>query len=615
MQTPHQPPPHQAGTDRPPPTRHCDVIMKGGITSGVVYPLALVELSRAFRLKNIGGTSAGAIAASAAAAAELGRGKPGAGFDALDGLPAFLSGKAPGSRHSRLFDFFQPQPETRRLFRIGLAALGNLKWIRIPLAVITGFWPWALGGALPGLAAMAFLACQPPSATMAVALVLGAVVAVIGTVVTAAWGMASTAQKNLGSNFYGLCSGLGEPGSQTALTDWLTAYLDRLAGRPEDGPPLTFGDLWQCAPGSDERVINLEMMTTCLSHGRPYRLPFGQNGPVMENSRFYFHEDEFRRLFPKRVVDHMIANPRQSRRGEKLREKGYHPLPEPGDLPIVVATRMSLSFPVLLSAIPLHAFDYDKKESGALPKPCWFSDGGICSNFPVHFFDELLPNHPSFAINLADKSPDSTDKPSVWMPEKNNQGMQERWQHFEAKPSIGKFLGMIMDSSRAWMDNTQARLPGYRDRIATVSLSKDEGGLNLNMPSELITALSGYGRQAGRMFVQRFSGKPEGIELTWDNHRRVRLRSMLAAVEELAVSIDQAIAIHHPDDRPYDETVMDNEPSYKWKSLEQRDHAARTLQLLRRFGQRFSATGFRQTRQLKDGAPSPRPALQMRSRI
>jgi len=42
--------------------------MKGGITSGVVYPLAIDELARTYKFKNIGGTSAGAIAATAAAA-------------------------------------------------------------------------------------------------------------------------------------------------------------------------------------------------------------------------------------------------------------------------------------------------------------------------------------------------------------------------------------------------------------------------------------------------------------------------------------------------------------------------------------------------------------------
>jgi predicted acylesterase/phospholipase RssA len=70
--------------------------MKGGVTSGVVYPRLVAELASRYRFRNIGGTSAGAIAAAACAAAEYGRshGKPGA-FAELDKLPKTL-GAAPG---------------------------------------------------------------------------------------------------------------------------------------------------------------------------------------------------------------------------------------------------------------------------------------------------------------------------------------------------------------------------------------------------------------------------------------------------------------------------------------------------------------------------------------
>ena len=47
--------------------KYCDLVMKGGITSGVIYPRAVVELARKYHFKNIGGTSAGAIAAAATA--------------------------------------------------------------------------------------------------------------------------------------------------------------------------------------------------------------------------------------------------------------------------------------------------------------------------------------------------------------------------------------------------------------------------------------------------------------------------------------------------------------------------------------------------------------------
>src|SRR5436190_913432 len=53
----------------------CDLVMKGGITSGIVYPPALFELHKHYRFNSIGGTSAGAVAAAGAAAAEYGRDK------------------------------------------------------------------------------------------------------------------------------------------------------------------------------------------------------------------------------------------------------------------------------------------------------------------------------------------------------------------------------------------------------------------------------------------------------------------------------------------------------------------------------------------------------------
>ena len=99
------------------PTRTCDVVMKGGITSGVVYPHALCELARTYRFANVGGTSAGAIAAAGAAAAEHGRAH--GGFEKLAALPAWIGAG------DNLFRLFQPQPGTRPFFRLFTAGLGR----------------------------------------------------------------------------------------------------------------------------------------------------------------------------------------------------------------------------------------------------------------------------------------------------------------------------------------------------------------------------------------------------------------------------------------------------------------------------------------------------------
>ncbi len=46
-------------------------LMQGGVTSGVVYPGLVCKLAEYYDFQNIGGTSAGAIAASFTAAADM----------------------------------------------------------------------------------------------------------------------------------------------------------------------------------------------------------------------------------------------------------------------------------------------------------------------------------------------------------------------------------------------------------------------------------------------------------------------------------------------------------------------------------------------------------------
>ncbi len=81
---------NEKAADKP----QCDLVMKGGITSGVVYPKLIAALADKYRFRNIGGTSAGAIAAGGCAAAEHGRmhQNPRA-FEALSRLPEQLAGK------------------------------------------------------------------------------------------------------------------------------------------------------------------------------------------------------------------------------------------------------------------------------------------------------------------------------------------------------------------------------------------------------------------------------------------------------------------------------------------------------------------------------------------
>lgn len=434
--------------------------------------------------------------------------------------------------------------------------------------------------------------------------------------------MIGNALRGLPGNLYGLCSGNSNRTSQSQdesserdgpLTPWLARYLDRLAGKPKE-QPLTFGDLWG-APDREvsERRINLEMMTTCITLGRPYRIPF-------ETDIFYFKLAEFERLFPDYIVTWMKDHPRERERPNAYESLGLRRMPAMADLPVVVAARMSLSFPILISAVPLYAVDYSRKvnsEDDRQPEPCWFSDGGICSNFPVHFFDAPLPRWPTFAINLRPPHPDYADE-MIRMAQRNTDGLIEGWTRFDdSSRGIDKLAGFfraILDAMQNWADNMQTHLPGYRDRVVHVCLKPDEGGLNLNMPEELIASLSKRGQAAGQELISRFATPNPQCELTWENHRWVRYRTTMALIEGMLRMFAAGFNTTMEGDRSYKDLIgrdADDAPrTYRW-TKKQKEFAAKmteaALALAEDWQQSNSNFG--------DIAPKPSAELRIRPRV
>lgn len=529
------------------PTRECDVVMKGGITSGVLYPLAVCELAATYRLRNVGGTSAGAIAAAAAAAAEHGRAinASTAGYQALAALPDWL-----GSDRN-LEELFRPTATTRGVHKVLMRLVQPKKnWLMVLASVVAaGFsgrraWLPVLG-ALPGLICFLALVIPGPASWWTwVALAVALLLTMLGLVVGAVVSLVLTSGEKLHQNGYGVVAGSSSFDGKDSLSDWLADTIDTLAGRPTDGAPLTFGDLWKGPDGTGTALaphVNLEMLTTNVTQGRPMRLP-DDLGPG-----YCFLEKEFRLLFPERVVQHL-----KDHRGGEIKGGSLIPMPHVRDLPVVVATRMSLSFPLLISAVPLHAVDFsmgtDRHER------VWCSDGGITSNFPISFFDAMLPSRPTFGINLREFHPryqkSTTDeRANVWMPRTNTGGQREWWSRWDATgiKGVGRFLRAIADTMQNWVDNTQTRVPGYRDRIVHISHDHTEGGMNLAMPPEVLRALSARGRFAGQRLVDYYTNPP-GVPLavdelyadeegdaaarvvSWENHRRIRLRTSLSLV-------------------------------------------------------------------------------------
>src|SRR6516225_6671545 len=100
----------------------CDLVMRGGITSGIVYPRAIAKLAETYDFRSIGGTSAGAIAAASTAAAALGAKRGQDPFQTrIKNLPEQLAIRKDDK--TVLERLFQPQPSTRRLFRVLMGGL------------------------------------------------------------------------------------------------------------------------------------------------------------------------------------------------------------------------------------------------------------------------------------------------------------------------------------------------------------------------------------------------------------------------------------------------------------------------------------------------------------
>lgn len=544
------------------PAHRCDLVMKGGITSGVVYPRAVVALSRKYRFENIGGTSAGAIAAVVTAAAEYGRMT--GGFTKVEALPQDLS--------KTLLEKFQPTPQLAPLFGLALAALSG-RPLALLRALLKGYPIAAACAALPGVV-VAVLAVAHDGPTDLGFLLLGILLAVAGILIGPVLMAQRQARQHLPLQDYGLCTGLTQPGQRgPALTNWLCTTIDDVAGLAAGTGPLTIGQL-------KARGINVQTVTTDITTRRPYALPMG-------NNLHAFHEDEFRRLFPASVVDHMVQQSRQvsAEWGDATGKLRYF---QSDDLPLVVLARMSLSFPGLIAAVPLYRIDYtlERLAPALKVRRCLFSDGGISSNFPVHFFDRFLPQTPTFGIALSAYDIARTgvghEDDRITLPAApDGAGRLLPTQTFKG---LAGFVMALFDSAKDWQDSLQSVLTGYRERIVTVALKPDEGGMNLDMPASVIDILTGLGAQAGETVLDDFDLK---------EHRWRRFLTELPLIEDLLISYARHWDAPEPGpgDLSYPELLADasNRKAYALKGATLRRQVLQRAERLAEIGRILTA--------------------------
>lgn len=634
-------------------TRYCDLVMKGGITSGVVYPNAVLALARDFRFKNIGGTSAGAIAAAATAAAAVGDRKHVAsgssapcpatlGFSGLERVAAELSSQG------FIFGLFHPARGAKNAYRLIVTLAGNAGSLRKFFAAMIAVVAVAPLEALLLLGlflSIAYGLAGTPG--LAAALLPSGLCAYLGAAIAAILRVARVARHNL----LGLCSGrsVRKNASQPALTEWLHDVLQSLSGKAE-ADPLRFDDLWSAPryPGepATETAVTLQMITTGVSHHEPRTLPF-------TDATFWFLREEFDLLFPRIVVDAMVA---ESGVPDRVDGKAYYKLPVNGRMPVLVAMRMSLSFPLLISAVPLHepfarrprpvetadeaTNDEEASKETTLSQStegltsggesrasaiegfrvCWFSDGGVASNFPLHLFDAPLPRWPTFAINLVypqdsdiampvenGEPQDARDKAeaSVWLPLHNNRGWQRSYRSI-ARPvalaEVSAFLFGIISTMQNWRDLLQSRAPGQRDRIVHVLLDPAEGGMNLDMSQAILDSIALKGTAAGER-LYRFC---------FANHYWVRWRNVASGLQRYTIRI-AASAELAPPIPAYEaafEAVRTGTPpphSYKFRSAEAQAASQKLYAELVARGTEWADLG----PDLSHGTPRPLPQMQI----
>lgn len=605
-------------------TEECDLVMKGGVTSGIVYPPVVRKLAKKYRFRNVGGTSAGAIAAAVTAAAEYGRET--GGFTKLKALSDKLG------EENFLRNLFQPSEETQPLMDTLYAVFIDRKKQgkaeektenkKSPLDKFLNFFQFVqflsktlqdknqavfargsrrgfvvgliLALLLSGFSFLVFfLVAQLTGGSLsgrsfaALVLIMSVPFAWIGRWLgglgVGVYDLYDILTKKVPENFFGMCSGRKDDsisdGSEV-LIDWLTANINHLAGMDKDGKPLTFGDL-------KKKGIQLKMVTSNLSHNQPYPLPF-------DNHLFIFNGEEFSKLFPPKVVEYMTHRTYPSK--SLILPQGYYFLPEADDLPVTVAMRMSLSFPILISAVPLYTINQaafrrkNGKEKLELTKEDlqlnWFSDGGISSNFPIQFFDSWLPSRPTFGIKLAslqpeafnknktqvnaeavsvvtasenlEKQPDTVDADqdtlckSVYIPQANHRPTQE----WVTIPRLGSFLGAIWSTAQNYRDNTQSMLPSYRERVVQVRLSDEEGGLNLSMDNDTIKRVVKKGDIAGQKILDYFK---------FDHHQWVRFQVLMGLLEVELTKMETVLREEKLDCKTLVKNQQDSNQKYPYR--------------------------------------------------
>lgn len=140
------------------------------------------------------------------------------------------------------------------------------------------------------------------------------------------------------------------------------------------------------------------------------------------------------------------------------------------------------------------------------------------------------------------------------------------------------------------------------------------------MPLELIVDLGERGKQAAEFLMEHFTLPADKIEVSWDNHRWVRYRSMMGLLQKMLEEIEFAINNPLPGDRSYEDLILrdfnEAPKSYKWKNTDQRTFAhTATAELMQLIAKWQSLRANDPGATLTTRNPRPQPELRVKPQV
>ena len=185
------------------------------------------------------------------------------------------------------------------------------------------------------------------------------------------------------------------------------------------------------------------------------------------------------------------------------------PLPDADDVPVVVAARLSLSS--RCSSARFHcgrstAPSATRSRSGAGSRT-EASRATSRSTSSTHLCRSARRSESISTASTPITPGSPTRAGTCGLPGVAATPVLQNWHRFRPGEGVGvlaDFANGLVRTMQNHADTALAHQPGYRERIVHVHHQRNEGGLNLDMPPEVVLALTRRGREAGRVLVREF---------------------------------------------------------------------------------------------------------------